>query len=79
MEETTNAAKPVVGGYDILEKVDVGGTSVVWRAVEAALGRVVALADLILTELISVIYLATCLVIFLVDHVVVAVVPATVQ
>ena len=47
MEETTNAAMPVVDGYDILEKVDVGGTSVVWRAVEAASGRVVAVKTLL--------------------------------
>lgn len=36
MEVGTNAALPLVDGYTFLEKVDVGGTSEVWRAVEAA-------------------------------------------
>ena len=47
MDAAMNATVPVVDGYTLLGRVDVGGTSEVWRAVEAASGRVVAVKTLL--------------------------------
>ena len=47
MDAAMNVAVPVVDGYTLLGRVDVGGTSEVWRAVEAASGRIVAVKTLL--------------------------------
>ena len=47
MNATMNVVGPVVDGYTLLGRVDVGGTSEVWRAVEAGSGRVVAVKTLL--------------------------------
>lgn len=46
-DEAMQATVPVVDGYTLLGRVDVGGTSEVWRAVEAASGRIVAVKTLL--------------------------------
>ena len=46
-DEAMQATVPVVDGYTLLGRVDVGGTSEVWRAVEAGSGRVVAVKTLL--------------------------------
>ena len=47
MNATMNVVGPVVDGYTLLGRVDVGGSSEVWRAVEAGSGRVVAVKTLL--------------------------------
>ena len=46
-DEAMQATVPVVDGYTLLGRVDVGGTSEVWRAVEAGSDRVVAVKTLL--------------------------------